>query len=93
MWLSELNGLKSGLMSIGGGTLPVWLLIASVSSIWNIPSVSKSIDGTALNLPRASLTAANSICQIACSFSNFISFFVGWMLMSIVDGSTEKLTK
>ena len=40
-------------------------------------SVSKSMDGTALNFPSDSFTAAESICQIACSFSNLISVFVG----------------
>ena len=30
------------------------------------------------------------ICQIACSFSNLISVFVGWMFTSILAGSTSK---
>ena len=37
----------------------------------------QTIVGTALNLPRVSFTAAKSICQITCSFSNLISLFVG----------------
>ena len=41
------------------------------------PSVSKSIDGISLNFPTASFTDAIRICQIACSFSNLISVFVG----------------
>ncbi len=58
-----------------------------------ISSVSKSIEGTALNLPKDSFTAASSICHIAGSFSNLISVFVGCMFTSIFDGSTSKYIK
>ena len=40
-------------------------------------SFSKSSEGTILNLPRASLTDAISICHIALSSSNLISVLVG----------------
>ena len=56
----------------------------------DIRLVSKSIVGIALNLPKDSLTAADRICQIACSFSNLISVFVGWMFTSILAGSHSK---
>ena len=42
-----------------------------------ISSESKSIDGTMLNFPSDSFIAADRICHIGCSCSNFISFFVG----------------
>ena len=40
-------------------------------------SRSKSIEGTTLNRPSVSLTAADIICQMGCSFSNLISVLVG----------------
>ena len=56
-------------------------------------SVSKSMVGTSLNIPIDSLTEAERICQIACSFSNLISVFVGWIFTSISLGSTSKYRK
>ena len=56
-----------------------------------ISSVSKSMVGTALKRPSVSLTAADRICLIACSFSNLISVLVGWMLTSMLAGSTSKI--
>ena len=69
-----LKGLKSELYCTRGGSGGRFCSKAGMSGI---SSVSKSIEGTALNLPNDSLTAAEIICQIACSFSNLISVFVG----------------
>lgn len=61
--------------------------------ISGMSAVSKSMEGTALNFPNDSLTAAARICQMACSFSNFISVFVGCMFTSMLAGSTSKYKK
>ena len=55
--------------------------------------LSKSMAGTALNLPNDSFIAATRICHIGASFSNLISLFVGCMFTSIVEASTSNFKK
>ncbi len=57
---------------------PMRVIVVGLNTgISGFPSVSKSMEGISLKRPTASFTAASRICQMACSFSNFISVFVG----------------
>ena len=83
----EVNGLYCGLYFTDGAEDP---FCPSNIGISGLPWMSKSMEGTLLNKPIASFTAAVNICQIACSFSNLISVFTGWIFTSISDGDTSK---
>ena len=69
------------------------LKLRPITGISRASGLSKSMAPPMLDRPIASLIAPRMVWNSICSSSNLISVLVGWMLTSMLPGSTSRKRK